>query len=365
MLCHQVWKIIWGDHNAQRNGRPGQSQLGVDVWGQPIWTGLCAGVQCKDKDGQLGSELTTAQLDAECANAIGFTPMLDEFTIATTAARDAKIQRHARALNAGNHLPFSVHVWSWDDIETEIRVRPSLREQFYPGWTGTFDDERHIKLSVLAQEDHLYAFFSRPAMEQAVSRSLRDLVLPLIYELADNSFIHGLATEFDVLCHDDKILLSDDGRAFDPLTGLNPSLASTSGHMGSLVVASFLKHYRGQVTPSYMRESGQNRLCLKFDLPLAHFPVPQRLEFPINLAVTGNRRGAARQAAALQIPAGVQDVIVNVVQSRNASVSYEFVRILLTRLPVGARLTLHISSSPYVNDMEARFNDSRLSVVLR
>lgn len=34
-LCHDLWKEIWKDPNAQKNGRSGQEQHGVDVFGQP------------------------------------------------------------------------------------------------------------------------------------------------------------------------------------------------------------------------------------------------------------------------------------------------------------------------------------------
>ncbi len=34
-LCWRLWKAIWNDRNTQKNGRQGQPQAGVDVFGQP------------------------------------------------------------------------------------------------------------------------------------------------------------------------------------------------------------------------------------------------------------------------------------------------------------------------------------------
>src|SRR4051812_6105108 len=113
ILCYHLWKDVWSDPNAQRNGRNGQAQHGVDIFGRPAYQGYYAGVQCKDKDGQLGSELSIKELAAECQKVREFKPALHEFSMATTAPRDASLQEQARALNEQGELPFSVHVWSW------------------------------------------------------------------------------------------------------------------------------------------------------------------------------------------------------------------------------------------------------------
>ena len=55
-LCLDLWKELWADPGAQKNGRSGQSQRGVDVFG--CFDGKHVGVQCKQKDGLL---LTSAR----------------------------------------------------------------------------------------------------------------------------------------------------------------------------------------------------------------------------------------------------------------------------------------------------------------
>ncbi len=69
-LCLDLWKEIWHDPGAQKNGRSGQAQAGVDVFGRQ--DGVWVGVQCKQKDGLLRTKVTVAELEAEVHNALGF-----------------------------------------------------------------------------------------------------------------------------------------------------------------------------------------------------------------------------------------------------------------------------------------------------
>jgi hypothetical protein len=94
-LCRDVWARIWDDPNAQENGRDGQPQAGVDVYGFSKTAGHC-GVQCKKKDFFGGGKLTETELRAEVEKAKLFKPGLRTFTIATTSPRDERIQEVAR-----------------------------------------------------------------------------------------------------------------------------------------------------------------------------------------------------------------------------------------------------------------------------
>ena len=72
-LCLDLWRDIWGeDCGAQKNGRSGQPQAGVDVFGRV--QGKWAGVQCKQKDGLLRTQVTPSELETEVANARNFVP---------------------------------------------------------------------------------------------------------------------------------------------------------------------------------------------------------------------------------------------------------------------------------------------------
>jgi len=127
-LCCDLWKTLWKDPDTQQNGRIGQPQHGVDIYGRPDRKDLWAGVQCKD------GIVTEKEIKEEVEKAKQFKPTLSSFIIATTASRDQKIQEVARTIT-DNHQKtgsFSVSIWFWDDIETEIRNLPDILEKYYP-----------------------------------------------------------------------------------------------------------------------------------------------------------------------------------------------------------------------------------------
>jgi len=134
-LCLVLFRAIWQDPAAQKNGRRGQSQHGVDIFGEPGKIGnVFHGIQCKGKDAAYGSSLTTDEIDSEVAKAEGFTPPIKDLTFATTALRDAHLQEHVRKLSvarAGNGR-FTVHVLAWEDIQSLLAEHPSVIERFYP-----------------------------------------------------------------------------------------------------------------------------------------------------------------------------------------------------------------------------------------
>lgn len=62
-LCLDLWREVWHDLSAQKNGRSGQPQAGVDVFGQH--EGKWVGVQCKQKHGLVRRKVTVQELEAE------------------------------------------------------------------------------------------------------------------------------------------------------------------------------------------------------------------------------------------------------------------------------------------------------------
>jgi len=131
-LCLDLWREIWHDLSAQKNGRSGQPQAGVDVFGQH--EGKWAGVQCKQKDGLLWSKVTVKELEAEVKAAKQFNPPLAKFILATTGPRDAKVQKRAREFTEESKQQslFNVVVWSWVDIWHELYGRKDLLTRIAP-----------------------------------------------------------------------------------------------------------------------------------------------------------------------------------------------------------------------------------------
>ena len=161
-ICLRLWQEIWNDPNAQKNGRQGQSQNGVDIFGKPIYSNQFHGVQCKDRDGRLGSKLTDNLLRQECAKARSFSPPIESFTIATTCPRDEHIQSFARELTQKAEFPFQVQVWAWDDIEAELVYRPLILKSYYQSTFLREAEISEIGMNRYTSKDNLYAFFSRP-----------------------------------------------------------------------------------------------------------------------------------------------------------------------------------------------------------
>jgi hypothetical protein len=133
-LCLDLWREIWHDPGAQKNGRSGQPQAGVDVFGQN--QGEWKGVQCKQKDGLLWSKITIKEFEAEVESAKKFNPPLSNFTLSTTGPRDSKVQERARELTEKHkqqHM-FAVEVWSWEDIWDELYRRKDLQTRIAPDY---------------------------------------------------------------------------------------------------------------------------------------------------------------------------------------------------------------------------------------
>src|SRR4051812_38732769 len=93
-LCWDLWRRIWNDPNTQKNGRQGQAQCGVDVYGRR--GGTWVGLQAKGKDNFTEQRVTVRELRAEVEKAKGFTPNLGEFVLATTGPKDGKVEEAAR-----------------------------------------------------------------------------------------------------------------------------------------------------------------------------------------------------------------------------------------------------------------------------
>ena len=163
-LCCALFQKEWRNPMAQKNGRPGQRQNGVDVFGvNKDDAGLLYGVQCKGKDGTYGAKLTIAEITAELEKADTFQPKLGHWIIATTAPVDAKLQEYARKLtvtrNALGLCP--VTVYGWGDIDTLLRKQLNLdvTRHFYP---SHFENIIPASKFHVPQAFHLSDYFSDP-----------------------------------------------------------------------------------------------------------------------------------------------------------------------------------------------------------
>jgi hypothetical protein len=360
-LCHLLWKEIWCDPNAQRNGRAGQAQAGVDVFGRPIYKNYYAGVQCKDKDGRLGSTLSEKQLLEECSNARTFTPALNAFTLATTAASDQAIQTVARNLNANHTYPFDVHVWSWDEIEAEISCRPTLIKAFYPS-APAFGEAPNVKIAVSAPKDQFFAFFSRPNLVSHLGHQLKESLVQLTYELCDNAFSHGGAHHIELSFDGVNLQIKDDGKAFNPIANLDSTKASRYGNLGSYVLDAFRNKYGNDVDLSYhIEETGGKRsnvLTLEIQNGARATAAPEVLELPVDLSAIFGRRGAQGLADTIVVPNGVKEVVITVTDVFNISGTVCFIHALRERLPPSVLISVSHPREGLVSSLSQFFNAS-------
>jgi hypothetical protein len=142
-IVWDLYRRVWGDPNAERYGRKGQAQQGVDIYGRPARLGgRYVGVQCKR---YADGELTRKVVDKEIAKAEGFSPPLAEYVIATTAHRDAKLQQVVREINEARQAAskFSVHVVFWEDLCNHLYepANNDLLQKHYGNWINRF---RHL-----------------------------------------------------------------------------------------------------------------------------------------------------------------------------------------------------------------------------
>jgi hypothetical protein len=152
-IVADVLKRVWKDPYITRNGRAGQKQHGVDIFGQPehlggASSGRYAAAQCKETDC-----LTLEIVEDEANKARAFKPPLTEYLMATTAPRDAALQERMRT----STWPFRIVVWFWEDISLELSGHDDLLQKHFPGWmrkTTTAEQVRNMVLSARPEDFH-------------------------------------------------------------------------------------------------------------------------------------------------------------------------------------------------------------------
>jgi thioredoxin-like negative regulator of GroEL len=152
----ELFASVLNDPNTQKNGRSGQKQHGVDIYGYRDGRVDClVGVQCKDKMEE--GEVTEQELRAELEKAKHFKPTISEFILVTTAPRDQKIQEAARIITAeltASDRPIRVSVWGWEDVEEHALQHPEAWKAFDPTYNRYVErgfENVRLSISELAQ----------------------------------------------------------------------------------------------------------------------------------------------------------------------------------------------------------------------
>lgn len=258
-LCKVLWQSIWCDPNTKKNGRAGQNQHGVDIYGIPFYEHKYEGVQCKGKNESSKNKLTKQELIAEAQKAVDFKPTINKFIIATTSQSDANIQSICRILNENKTFPFSLHVWSWDDISDEIQCRPNVYRFLYNEELGTDMIINEIHIGRLDGLDKIQQFLSREHIKQKMSTSVLLLLNKLLFELADNSFKHGMANVVSLKFDNNVLYFSDNGNKY------KTNELSNSGHGGTETYKYFCSLFKTtELSLTYTYNNSNNILKFNF-----------------------------------------------------------------------------------------------------
>lgn len=368
-LCLVLWKEFWNDINAQKNGRSGQSQNGIDVFGTPIYSGKFSGVQCKDKDGLLGSVLTKSELKKECQKALKFVPAIDSFTMATTSYRDANLQKYANELSLNTGIPFSVHVWSWNDIEEEIVSRPEIFNDYFPHLHSHNLLSNSITLNRFSSRDISRAYFNRPNNLNLLSQELKEYLMSIAHEYSVNAYGHGNASEFNISIEDNSIVFIDNGKEFNPLENLDGSKASLEGNIGSYLLDKFIKKYSGEIEVSYESfvEDEKTKNSLKFSLLKNSSTIDKRefQEIFVNWKQASDRVSGESLANSIDISETAQELIWSVSEDGYGyalSFLSGFILTLLKRMQPAQKLIVYAPRWDPFDDLKSWDNDERLII---
>lgn len=343
-LCCQLWRELWGDMEAHQYGRLGQRQNGVDIYGKYRFDTQYTGVQCKGKNGNYDSFLTTGEIDNECKKAANFLPQLGTFIMATTSPRDVNVQNHCNNLNTQQVYPFKVDTWAWDDIEDEVQCRHTLMEQFYPT-VNEVSLLTEFKISrYFTSSQKLHAFFSRPGLLGNLNRLAVNILQDSVYEIAINAFEHGGAATLSIKVEGGKIVLTDDGKPFD-----TTSLLARRGNGGTTTLK-----YASQIFGIAYRYDKSN---------IIEFTLPDELESagnndPVYLTLDAKEvfgRGDAEKLALHEfgtIPRSAERIVIDICGKVNPAISSVFTMfdLLVSMSSDNQEITIYLPGNLYYKD---------------
>ena len=132
-LCKMLWGEIWKiPLKIKKNGRAGQNQNGVDIYGVPKGEKGYWGIQCKGKDDYTSAKLTVNEITTEVGKAKDFNPPLQVFIIATSSNKDVAVEEFVRVLNIENikNGGFEIEIYCWEDI-VDLIYQHSIVLDFY------------------------------------------------------------------------------------------------------------------------------------------------------------------------------------------------------------------------------------------
>jgi hypothetical protein len=202
LITLEIARLLWKNDYAERNGRSGQEQKGVDVVGYNYVMNEQSGIQCKKRKRKVkgieapSHSLTTEEIDAEFKLCGSLSVPLKRFIIATTGELDEKLQEHARKISGSDGGP-QVSLWFWDTFVEKLNANTNLMYCFYENvlayrqqYSG---DEHYHRMLAMA--------FDRPAIRTAfhLENGAKDFITAI-------SHLHGAIATGVLKDRDERII---------------------------------------------------------------------------------------------------------------------------------------------------------------
>lgn len=144
LLCRDLWKNESDKYeHVDINGRRGQKQNGVDIYGRHIKSGKWFGLSCKVREDLLEESVVRSDIQ----KAKSFTPILSEYFFVTTASRDAIIQEVIREIDNSKLYKFSIEIIFWESIIERLQERQNL-DIFFRYYHDLFVDNTKYGYSI-------------------------------------------------------------------------------------------------------------------------------------------------------------------------------------------------------------------------
>jgi hypothetical protein len=172
-LCKKLWGEIWNCPEIKKNGRIGQIQRGVDIYGMPFGEDKYYGIQCKGKDEYTNKQFTEDEITKEIEKAKLFQPPLKKLYFATTAVKDTELEEFVRKINIENKANglFEVHIFSWEDIVDLIDENKQTHDWYVK--SQNFKTSKSVSVTF---QDGITELTLTPKFSRSVTRNLQKIV---------------------------------------------------------------------------------------------------------------------------------------------------------------------------------------------
>jgi hypothetical protein len=364
-LCYHIALASGELASAQKYGRRGQRQFGVDIAGTTAGSRTeWIGIQCKLHTENLGSGLTVSELHAEYKKSTCFQPSLTRWILATTSPRDRSLQDAINALNASFQRKHAVDVWFWEDVSDLLEKHSEVARRFYQFPTPALSAAASCSDSISAflfpnweaTNSQLNSFLRNARLISATGH-LHAAISTMVLEAVDNC-LHadkGKATRVVVEFDGTQLRIKDNGVTFDPLNSEHSLGPDQFGLRAIRAIAS-----SPEVSMSYEEkdvDEGVTMNCLSVLLNTVRSSAPPCSAY-IDVEELFNRSDAFEAVNRLAIPADCDPYVLRLVGHNAISVSGTHQFILQLKQRLGARKLVVVVGSHRKHVFEHLVNGS-------